>query len=239
MTIHHKNPEVPRALPPARLYLDDIEQVVQAFSEAALKAQGSANGEQLKTTFQVRDRFTTDLGDLPKIGKRTRDFTLTMERTGLALQFELDDRLHWWSHGLTQADAWTTFHKLEAILQPRILWLRARLRKSPGIAFTTYGFAAVLSVFGACATVFLLARLFSPRHAMTVASLMSVPAFFIGMKVADGFLDDQSTIVLRYSYDQAALREDRNAKILIGAISAAIAFALGIVSMALKHKYWP
>ena len=59
------------------------------------------------------------------------------------------------------------------------------------------------------------------------------------MKLADRFLASQSTVVLRYSYEQAERLEDRNTKILIAAVSALIAFALGTLSMFLKHKYWP
>jgi len=122
MAIHVTDPEVPRALPLARLYLDDIEQIVHVLSAAERKASQSGPGtdEPPKPIFYVANQFTREIEELPKITKRTSDFRLKLERPGLELLFQIDTTgPHWWSAGLTRADAWETFHKLEAIIKPK------------------------------------------------------------------------------------------------------------------------
>jgi len=78
MPIEITDPEVPRSLPYARLYLDDIEQILRIFLQVQSKATnaGTETRDTPTSTFQVRNRRTTEIEQLPKITKTTNSFTL-------------------------------------------------------------------------------------------------------------------------------------------------------------------
>ncbi len=230
MTIKIKDPEVPRALPRARLYLDDIEQIVHVLTAAERKASypGTEALEPPTPTFQVGNQSTTEIEDLRKIAKRTSNFTLKLERPGPELLFQIDGRgAQWWSSGLARADAWETFHKLEAIIRPKA----SRLE-------TERGAIALGTLIPAMAAFAFLATRLSPKHADTAAAIALLAVYGAGILFGDRLLAG-SSVILRYSYDEATRREERNSKILIALLGAALGLVSGVILTILKGKYWP
>jgi len=231
MPIHLTDPEVPRALPFAWLYLDDIEQIVHVLSAAERKASHSGPGthEPPKPTFYVANQFTREIEDLPKITKRTSDFRLRLERPGLELLFQIDARgPHWWSTGLTRADAWETFHKLEAIIKPK----STRLETARGATSLFVTLAAM------AATVFLAIKL-SPNHADAAASAAVLTVFILAILFAERLLGPRSTVTLRYSYDQAVRREERNSKLFFAVLGLVLGIAGTLLTQYLSRLIWP
>jgi hypothetical protein len=229
MTIRITDPEVPRALPVARLYLDDIEQIINVLSSAERKARHSEPEahDQPSPSFQVGNRCTHEIEDLPKITKRTSDFTLRLGRPNLELVFQVDDRgLRWWSAGLTHADAWETFHKLEAIIKPKSSAGSGRARGATILA------ATVIAGF--------LATKLSPRaNADTAGLVAAVSVLILSILITERLLGPASSVVLRYSYDQAARREERNSKLLFAVLGWALGIATTLLGIYVKHKFWP
>lgn len=243
MTISSREKEVPRRLPTARLYLDDIEAIQKIILEAASRLPTRPEIDptyySIQTTFSVGDQICTEIQDLPKVGKETRDFEMNLDGKDMfAARFSVsDDGTHWWSLGLATADMWQVFHAMETIIERRKLW---RDRLVPGsvrklFALITSFALTVSSVFIAI----ILSKKISPAHSEVI--LLPV-CFLLGIGVVPliwRFVYYRDAVILRFSWEQAERREDRNTKIAIAGVSAFIAFLLGVASMALKHKFWP
>ena len=69
MTISRREKPVPTVLPSARLYLDDIEEIVRILTEAADQVPVERAKGALQITFEVGDRFCDDPHELCKIAK--------------------------------------------------------------------------------------------------------------------------------------------------------------------------
>jgi len=244
MTISSREKEVPTKLPAARLYLDDIEEIRKIILDAAtsrvLGPEIDPTQHEVETKFYVGDQVCTEIQDLPKIKKRTRDLEMRLfAPDGFSARFSVSEyTTQWTTVGLTKADSWRAFHKLETVFERRrILWRNRLPRNAQSLAlWLVICFLAVLLPLAS--RVGGIIYKLEPSHsellvfavALAVTLLITASAFL---------LMRHSRVILRYSWDQAAQREDRNTKILIAGVSAVIAFLLGVASMALKHKYWP
>lgn len=244
MTISTREKEVPTRLLAARLYLDDIEEIrdiiLHAAASRVVRPETDPAQLAVETKFYIGDQVCTDVQDLPKIKKHTRDFEMRLSAPdGFSARFSVGwPGTQWTSNGLTKADTWRAFHKLETVFERRKIRWRNLLPRDAGSL-------AVLLLNCFLAGLWILSynvgrMLYKPGPSYSVlASLLLTLATVLLIAPVAFFLMRHSTVVLRYSWDQAAQREDRNTKILIAAASALIAFLLGVVSMALKHKYWP
>lgn len=247
MTIHVTEPEVPRALPHARLYLDDIEQIVHTLSDVECKVANAAPGthQPPQPTLRVGNKETHEIEDLPRITKTTSDLTIRLETQRLTLIFQVGGSgPQWWSAGLTRGDAWETHHKLEAIIRPRVVLLGVLARTRPGALYTALGAAAMLGAFLALLATYVLAHKFVP-HLLTswygslIIGLLEGTAVVLGFKLTNLIFEPRSNVTLRYSYDQTARREERNSKLFF----AVLGFVFGVVgtllSQYLSKLIWP
>ena len=244
MTIYSREKEVPTKLPAARLYLDDIEEIREAILGAAASRERRSEIDptqvKVETTFYIGDQVCTEVQDLPKIKKRTRDFEMRLSapdgfsaRVGVSWY-----ATQWTTEGLTKADTWRAYHKLETIFERRkIRWRNLLPGDAGSLAFLLVECFLVLVLLLGYRTGKIIYKL-APTH-LELASYLLALAIVALITPAAFFLMRHDTVILRYSWDQAAQREDRNTKILIGAVSALIAFLLGIATMALKGRYWP
>jgi hypothetical protein len=240
MAITQKEQTAPTQLAPVRFHLDDIEQIVQIFEEAERANNSRYDEQKPKTTFTVGNQICDELTDLAKIGKSTIDFKIALRRPGFAAEAEMSAfSTRWYSYGQTPEEEWATYRKLEPLFQKKIRHTRAALDKWPTLGFITYGVAAVVGVAALVVPIAAIAHWLVPRFASPIASVLIFPAFLATMKIAHRFLGPDSVVIFRHSSEVGATREDRNNKLVIVAVSALIAFALGVVSMFLKHKYWP
>lgn len=243
MAISTREKEVPTKLPAARLYLDDIAEIREIILHAAASRvlRREIDPAQLvpETKFYVGDQVCTEMEDLPKLKKRTSDFEMRLSAPdGFSARFGFTGfGLGWTTEGLTKADAWRAFHKLETVLDRRRIRWRALVPRDQSNAIL------LLTLVPAWLLLFFAPKIWAVVHDVTsnpvlvsiLFTLVVVALFFPAMVV---FLR-RGEVVLRYSWDDAARREDRNTKIAIAGVSALIAFALGVASMALKHKIWP
>ncbi len=232
MTISSREKEVPNRLPAARLYLDDVEEIRTIILDAAacrvLRPEIDPAQREIETKFYIGNQVCTEIEDLPKIKKRTRDFEMRLSAPdGFSARFGVSGySIQWTTSGLTKADTWRAFHKLETVFERRKIRWRNLLPQNPvSILVVLWSFLMLaLSVFGS-----------SIGRIVNKISL-AILALIVPLGV---FLTRHGEVTLRYSWEQAAQREDRNTKIVIAGVSALIAFLLGVASLALKHKYWP
>ncbi len=235
MTISSREKEVPTSLPAARLYLDDIE----AIRKIILDARQPSDHSQIETKFYVADQVCTEIQELPKIGKRSRNFEMRLtEKGGFSARFGVSSRdTQWTTVGLPKAETWKAFHQLEVIFDRRKIRWRNLLPRDP----STLSFVGYLIVMPLLTDVMHRAGITSYHLGSTyfgiVMGLMVLGIVLIAL--APMFLLHPSVVIFRNSWDETERREDRNTRIFIALVSALIAFALGIASMALKHKYWP
>jgi hypothetical protein len=243
MTITSREKEVPTHLPAARLYLDNVEEIRDIIIEAALsrvlRPELESSRTDIETRYFVENQVCTEIQDLPKITKRTRDFEMQLAAPdGFNARFGIDRySTQWTTKGLTKADTWRAFHKLETVFERRKIRWRGFLPQDVGTIIASLTLILSLSSFFVMRAFDAIYHFVPKSVGLISALILLVIAALLGG--IGFFLTRHSVAVLRYSWDQAAQREDRNTKILIGAVSALIAFLLGVASMALKRKYWP
>jgi hypothetical protein len=246
MTIELQEPQVRRDLPPARLYLDDIEQIVRIFSQEIKAYERELNpGEQQREpepTFQIRDRVTHDINDLQKIAKVTNTLSITIEsnRSYVSLALFISNAgVSWGEYGLTKADAWKTYHKLEALFKPRSHWLRAWPHRSASTTIATVLGTALIIAIPIAFTVRAVAHEFARNHALGVAALILFTTLGMSLLLTAPLLAWPCTVVLRQLPEIAEAREERNSKLFFAALGWALGTATALVGIYVKHKFWP
>ena len=63
--------------------------------------------------------------------------------------------------------------------------------------------------------------------------------FILAMLFAERLLGPRSTVTLRYSYDQAARREERNSKLLFAILGFVLGIAGTLLTQFLSRLIWP
>jgi hypothetical protein len=243
MTISSREKEVPRRLPTARLYLDDIEEIQKIILKAAehrpTRPEIDPTYHSIETTFCVTDRICTEIQDVPKMGKQTSSFEMNMNaKDSFMAYFSVDNGgTQWWTSGLTKADTWRAFHAIEAILERRRLWWHRFIPVSSRFLVAIVASYVLIALLIAGSR--LVAMRISPTHRESIFLLLFIPLAILTMTLTWRVAHYPGTVILRFSWEQAERREDRNTKIAIAGVSAFIAFLLGVASMALKHKFWP
>jgi len=67
----------------------------------------------------------------------------------------------------------------------------------------------------------------APTYAKLITVVLTLTFAILAFPLMRSYALHCSTVILRYSWDQAERREDRNEKIKIGAFNAVIGFVLG------------
>ncbi len=243
MTISRQEKPVPTRLPAARLYLDDIEDIVRILSEADQSREAKSNGfdkdAPIKVQFQIGNQMCDEVQDLPKIAKNSPSFELQVSRGRFGLSARLGVSRYgtqWTTYGLTKDEAWTTFRRLEALFESRRL---------PWTHLLHSHFTGFLLIHGFMLSLLCVSFMFLPAslagrlpHSTAVAVVaMFVTAAIVAIALWVG-LRRHSIVILRYSWDHAALREDTKTKLIIAGASSIITFGLTFLGMYLKHKFW-
>lgn len=119
----------PLELPPARLFLDDLEEVIGIFREAQKWADPPIQDQELNTTFQVGDWECDTLDDLRTLGEKTRTFHLEVARPYAfsCWTYIYRDRFAWGSSGLSTEGRWAVYGQLQRVFEKR------KLRWYPGL----------------------------------------------------------------------------------------------------------
>jgi hypothetical protein len=237
VTIRIKEPEVPSEFPPARLFLDDIEEIVRILREflesREMGSRSTVEDLKLKVRFSSGGTECDDVEDLPKIAKSFREVRISVARGGwLRTSLTLHPLFTMWqSSGLTKEDTWAAFHKLEAVFQKRKRTWSTLLRSLPSWLRWALWLAAVwLAPF----LRFPLYKLMSHRtaHAITLLSYgIIIAAAVIGAR--------NTTLTLRHSWEPPPFRQYVKDKLVPVIAGALLGIGGTILAMYLRHKFWP
>lgn len=232
MTIRTE-PEVPDEFPPARLFLDDIEEITRILAEAIEKLPDQ--DEKITVKFSIKDQVCDEVQELPKIARKTSDLSISVTLSG----DEYSDSTLRIGHtsflcfaGFTREQELNMFYKLAPIFERRNLRLRKFLRSHPVVAVSLGGLS-----FGGAAAIVPLVELLTHKSSMlaTACGLLSM-AIFIAI-LASMYLG--STVIMRPSSEPSPLRQELVHKFPLVAMSSLLTFLLTLLGLYLKHKYWP
>jgi hypothetical protein len=232
MTIRRREKEVPTALPAAKLYLDDIEEIVHLLHEAAGPA---ATDAIFKTSFSVRDKICDEVEELAKITRSATVFNLHTYQVGKYMaDLDVDwSGTHLSARGLTREQEWALYHRVEDVFNARKLHWRT-LSRTISNSYLGWGWLATLVPLLLLAA-FALKRMLPlslARWISLVAIVLISIAFIFGLL-------HHTVVIFRHSSEQDELRREAAWKIVPDAVKIIVGFVLGVLTLYLKHKFWP
>lgn len=244
MTIWRKENPVPWQLPAARLYLDDLEAILDILLDARNNPAGETvpSDKKVTSTFVMGNDVCDEIADLQKLGKRTAQMEVTLKiegDTSFEAGLEIDPYdTRWMVYGLTREQSWRTYRRLEALFgKRRLRWtsfLHTHFFLAPLLGFVAFA----LLVLGA-------AVLFQGDLSIMKRSIVSGAMIFPGLILAAAVLRVRrhSEVIFRRSWDDAASREELKAKVAVSVLTAVIGGIVGIagtlIGLYVKHKYLP
>ena len=241
--LRQKEPQPEIRLPPAKLYLDDIEQIIRILTEALGNEQDSSGGvEPVELLFQIHDHTTDDIHDLSKIHPdHTHDFYVDVRKAhgGHASVTINKSNAVWYSFGSATDDDWGLFHKLEALFEARKRPWKKLLHAHSKVSNWLYGATSAL-LFVALGP--LAALRFVPRiptwfpWTPLVLFIVILAALVISLRVG---LSSHSIVIFHNRADHASRGQEQAVKTLLEIFKLVIGFLLGALTLYLKHKYWP
>jgi hypothetical protein len=223
MAIRTKEPDVPSDLPPAKLYLDDIAEIVETLS-ASLPEEEDEFGEVVPITvrFEVGQKECDTLDDLQKMAKVSTKFEVLVKRKrAMASLHANGHHAAWIWYGLEGEVPWITARKLQTIFKQRERSIRSRLGR-----FDLLAILVALSAFS------LLIR----NTKASILIFFGLLALTIGSVTA---FRGHTIVILRYRNEKQAGRDERIEKILYIALTAVLSVAGTLLVTFLIHKIWP
>jgi hypothetical protein len=242
VTIRTKEADAPNEFPPARLFLDDIEEIVRILVDATENRKEEWNkfnaDAKTRVTLTIKDQVCDEVQELPKIAKKTMDLSVSIEvQMSLPQTFLRFSRFRTSlrSVGFTREQELSIYHNLAATFKRRNRRL-VTLFRSHRVLFTTLFYLLLLAQIPAI--VFKLNKQTTP----TLATVISDVAFPIAITIGIAGLVTSfhhSIIILRHSSEPSPLRQELLQKIPVAAITSVLTFLLTMLGFYLKHKYWP
>jgi hypothetical protein len=214
--------EIPDQLPPARLFLDDIDEITKILFEALEATRESV----LPVKYKVNDKFICDtLSDLKAFGGAVTQFEVKVGNNRLTLS-PYASRWDIWGGGPEIRLA--TYGKLLRLFEARKMKLKAVIRDLPlwSLVFWYAGLLAAGYWGGA----------WMVHHRAVVGALL------LGMSVAVYYLFSRHSVVeFRYSHEGRSLSEAlKSSNPVALAIVAAMAGAVMTVLVERLFKWlWP
>jgi len=210
-------PEVPDEFPPARLFLDDVEEITRILVEATEKLD---QDEKSTVKLSIKDQVCDEVQELPKMARKTSNLSVSVTsgdkfssstlRIGHSIFLSLG--------GFTREQELIIFYKLAPIFKRRNLWLRTFVHSHPVVVPALSG----LSFAGAVAIVPLVGLLTHKSSMLaTTCGLLSMAIFIIILTN----MSLSSTVILRHSSEPSALRQGLRDKLpaaLIGAVLGSV-----------------
>jgi hypothetical protein len=239
MTISRIEKPASLELPPARLYLEDLEEIINIFLEAAKNHQRKEGqieaGLNPKVIFRVGDRKCDDIRELSKIARAATRFSLILT-IGQNYEARLACRrfgVYWGVVGLDDQEEWWMFRKLHGLFKSRLRLWRYFLLESPWLLTILMGSAAIGLVL------LLMSRPpSSPMPAFPrppLAWMLLYMLAFATLVAAYG----HTIAIFRYSWEHAALRRDLFQRIIPVLIGALLGIVGTILVTYLRHRFWP
>jgi hypothetical protein len=239
VTIRTKEPDVPNHFPPAKLFLDDIEEIVTILVETVENPEPTSTPppEDAKTmvTIAAKDRICDVVSELPNIARRTAELSISVERSGWDVTVlritESDAHLLFGLY--SREKKLGVFHKVEPIFRRRNLWLRTLVWSHyvPSLGAVT---STSLAAIGLLAAFLFNVPFHHPTRVLVLESLVVLTAITLWWT-----LSHHSIIILRHSSEPSPIRQELLHKFPLVALSSALTFLLTLLGLYLKHKYWP
>jgi hypothetical protein len=220
MTIKPLPQSIPTKLPPAKLYLDDIAEIVQILTDS--------RADCLASFVAGRSKCDT-VDDLKDLGGRLTHFVLDISSPGRHQTLELttsSTRIHIHEIG-DQLAAWSKYVNVAAIFERRKLRLKSAVHAVRWPIFAGLWFLTL--AFG-----------MSVRYALKPVSIYEVSYLVTGIILAAAvvyyFVSSQSIVYLRYPHKVGAGRwlEEHKPEIIVGVMCS---LAGGIASQ-IVGKIW-
>ncbi len=211
-------------LPPAKLYLDDIEEIVDLFSRALPAHQDSAGGvPPIEKTFEIGQKQCNRIDDLASIALRTAELKIEVRREYSSLSLTLDRTHSWWMpFDLSKEEAWGTARKLQSIFEQRRMLLGQFAHKLwlvPPLLGTL--FPAIQLLPGSTA-----------KAAAAISYLVLLVIWGLGFR-------RHSLVICRHRAAELAGHHERKEKLLIVLFTAVISIFGTLAVQYAIHKLWP
>jgi len=122
VTIRTK-PEVPDEFPPARLFLDDIEEITRILVEATEKL--ADQDEKSTVKLSIKNQVCDEIQELPKIARKTSDLSISVTSGDKfsSSTLRIGHIIFLYFVGFTREQELNIFHRLAPIFKRRNLWL--------------------------------------------------------------------------------------------------------------------
>lgn len=236
MTIRQSEPEIPMSLPPARLYVDDIEQIIKIFTDALNAVpHGPRDREEdeIITAFRMGTTECDDLKDLVEISDSPAEFGLTVEKGSMYCTFSTDrDSTRWYSsYGFETGQKWSVYHALEQLLRKRkrTFWGGDVLDETIDL-FVPLLCGVLVAVIPYLWPAF--------KHFITrIVVVFGLEAAVIAVLVISfRRVRHHTVIIFQRSWDKKKTRDQFRGQLTIAIIAAAVGAILGIVgTLLVKH----
>lgn len=138
---------MPSEFPPARLFLDDVEEIVHVLTE--LVQTRAQQNIKITVALSSGQQECDSVQDLPKILRMSESVEIEVYADTFAYT---NLRLHpwllaiWRSTGFTKESAWEAYHKLQPIFERRKRRLNAIFHALPAWSFALFSVAGLLIV---------------------------------------------------------------------------------------------
>ena len=211
---------IPTKLPPAKLYLDDITEIVQILTESDPGCQAS---------FVAGKSKCDTLDDLKDLGGRATHFVMDISSPGKHQTLELtpsSTRIHIHEIG-DQLPAWSKYVNVAAIFEKRRLRLKSVAR------------AVGWRIFAGLWLLTIALWMFVP-HALKPVPPYELPRLATGIVIAAAvvyyFVSSQSIVYLRYPHKVGAANwlAEHKPEIIVGVTCA----LLGAVTSQMLERFW-
>jgi len=211
---------IPTKLPPAKLYLDDVTEILQILTDSSADCQAS---------FVTGKSKCDTLDDLKDLGGRTTHFVIDVSSSGKHQTLELTTsatRIHIYEIG-DQLAAWSKYVNVAAIFEKRKQRLKSAVR-----SVGSWTFAGLWLLTSAI-------WMFVP-HAAKPISIYELLRLATGVILAAAvvyyFVCSHSVVYFRYSHRVGVGRwlEDHKPEIIVGVICA----LMGAITTGIAEKVW-
>jgi hypothetical protein len=211
---------IPTELPPAKLYLDDINEILQILTDSSADCQAS---------FVAGKSKCDTLDDLKDLRGRTTHFVMDISSAGKHQTLELTPavtRIHIYEIG-DQLAAWSKYVNVAAIFERRKLRLKSAVRSVGSWVFAGLWLLTV-AVWMFVPHPAKRLSVYQLTHLATGVSLAAAVVYY--------FVSSHSVVYLRYPHRVGAGRwlQDHKPEIVVGVICA----LMGAIATRIVEKAW-
>ena len=229
MAIRRKEMQIPEGFPPAKLYLDDLREIIEIFRQSIKYKTSEWNTDSERLVFECDDKTCETLEDLQTVGGKTVNFVLRTSLQGVEHTLAVHPaHVFWRFYGLTIEGGWDTYRKLAAVFKSKCDRWKAAFCSIPLWVPSLAGLPLSLALL------FILKKLM-PANLAAVLDFGLI-LLFMGFWAVAYFRP--TVVFLRPSTESSRFREliKRGAPQIIAALIGASATLLGLY---LRHKFWP